>query len=389
MPLLYERLRAYLLDEIRSGRLGPGDRIPSEMALAEQFNVSRITSKKALETLEHDGIIVRFRGKGSFVAERVGGIVTTPATQTPRPVAPLGERRGTAIPTIGFVLPHWSDVFGTGLLLAIEERASELDYTLVIKRSYGRRDVEDQAINTLVSMGVRGLIVFPVHGEYYNDSLLRIVLDGYPVVLVDRYMKGIAVNSVGTDNHAAAHEITSVLVERGHTRIAFLSLPPERTSSIEDRRRGFGAALRQANLTYDPSNLLMTLDSTIPGELQPAQVSADKARIHRYLEDNPDMTAFVACEYPMANILDIVLRERGRADLVSEIVCFDSLSSPLAATPYSHVLQDERGIGRTAVDVLTGNHPESGRRPRIDLPYRIVTQGTRDNLLATPALSAD
>jgi ABC-type sugar transport system substrate-binding protein len=127
------------------------------MALAEQFNVSRITSKKALETLEHDGLIVRFRGKGSFVADRVGGAVTAPATHMPRAVAPLGERGGTAIPTIGFVLPHWSDVFGTGLLLAIEERAAELDYTLVIKRSYGRRDVEDQAINTLVSLGVRGL----------------------------------------------------------------------------------------------------------------------------------------------------------------------------------------------------------------------------------------
>jgi DNA-binding LacI/PurR family transcriptional regulator len=231
------------------------------------------------------------------------------------------------------------------------------------------------------------LIVFPVHGEYYNDSLLRIVLDGYPVVLVDRYMKGIAVNSVGTDNHAAALEITSLLVERGHTGIAFLSLPPERTSSIEDRRRGFGAALRQANLPYGRSNLLMTLDSTIPGELQAAQVSADKARIHRYLEDNPEMTAFVACEYPMANILEQVLRERGRADLVNEIVCFDSFSSPLAKTTYTHVLQDERGIGRTAVDVLTGNHAEPGRSPRIDLPYRIVTHGTRDELLATPSLA--
>ena len=37
------------------------------------------------------------------------------------------------------------------------------------------------------------------------------------------------------------------------------------------------------------------------------------------------MTAFVACEYPMALHSGHVLRERGGADLVSEIVCFDSL----------------------------------------------------------------
>lgn len=384
MPLLYERLRAYLLDEIRSGRLGPGDRIPSEMALAEQFNVSRITSKKALETLEHDGLIVRFRGKGSFVAEHVGGAVTAPASHVARPAAPLGERGGIAMPTLGFVLPHWSDVFGTRLLLAIEERAAELDYTLAIKRSYGRRDIEDQAINTLVSLGVRGLIVFPVHGEYYNDSLLRIVLDGYPVVLVDRYMKGIAVNSVGTDNYTAAMDLTKRFVEQGHTRIAFLSLPPERTSSIEDRRRGFGAALRRANLPYDRSNLLMTLECTQPGEIQPRQVSADKARIHRYLDEHPEMTAFVACEYPLAIILERVLRERGDNDLASEIVCFDEQTSPLAETQFTHIRQDERGIGRTAVDVLTGNHPDPGRSPRIDLPYCIVEHGLPNELLATP-----
>lgn len=384
MPLLYERLRAYLLDEIRSGRLGPGDRIPSEMALAEQFNVSRITSKKALETLEHDGLIVRFRGKGSFVADRIGGAVTPPATHTPRPAAPLGERGGLAMPTIGLVLPHWSDVFGTRMVLAIEERAAELDYTLVIKRSYGRRDVEDQAINTMVSLGVRGLVVFPVHGEYYNDSLLRIVLDGFPVVLVDRYMKGIAVNSVGTDNHAAAMELTRRFTESGHTNIAFLSLPPERTSSIEDRRRGFGAALRRANVPYDRSNLLMTLESTQPGEIQPRQIAADKARIHRFLDEHPEMTAFVACEYPLAIILDRVLRERGRDDLTREIVCFDEQTSPLAEPHFTHVRQDERGIGRTAVDVLTGNHPEPGRNPRIDLPYRIIEQGTTNELLAEP-----
>lgn len=384
MPLLYERLRAYLLDEIRSGRLGPGDRIPSEMALAEQFNVSRITSKKALETLEHDGLIVRFRGKGSFVADRIGGAVTPPASHAPRPTAPLGERGSNALPTIGFVLPHWSDVFGSGMLLAIEERAAELDYSLVVKRSYGRRDIEDQAINTMVSLGVRGLIVFPVHGEYYNDSLLRIVLDGYPVVLVDRYMKGIAVNSVGTNNYVAAQDLTRMIVDRGHGNIAFLSLPPERTSSIEDRRRGFGTALRQAGLPYDRENLLMTLECTQPGELQPRQVSADKARIHRYLDEHPEMTAFVACEYPLALILERVLRERDRDDLVENIVCFDEQTSPLIEPHFTHVRQDQRNIGRTAVDVLTGNYPEPGRSPRIDLPYQIVDKGTANELLTAP-----
>ncbi len=374
MPLLYERLRAYLLDEIRSGRLGPGDRIPSEMSLAEQFHVSRITSKKALETLERDGLIVRFRGKGSFVADGVVGVITPPAKPGGAPSQQLVDRASLTAPTVGYVVPHWSDVFGARLLQAIEERCGELGFSLVIKRSYGRRDIEDTAISTLVNLGVRGLIVFPVHGEFYNDSLLRIVLDGYPVVLVDRYMKGIAVNSIGTNNHDASKHLTSVLIQRGHKRVAFLSLPIERTSSIEDRRRGFGAALRDAGLRYDRSNLLTTLECTQPGEIQEEQIELDLQRIREYLDANPDMTGFVGCEYTLAVLLEKVLRELGRNDLVNEIVCFDSVSSPLEPIRFTHALQDERQIGRTAVDVLTGNASSPSRAPRIDIPYTIVTK---------------
>src|SRR5437868_6698819 len=70
-PLLYQRIGTYLLDEIRRGALGPGDRVGSEMELAAQFEVSRITSKRALEVLREAGVIERIRGKGSFVVKNL------------------------------------------------------------------------------------------------------------------------------------------------------------------------------------------------------------------------------------------------------------------------------------------------------------------------------
>jgi DNA-binding LacI/PurR family transcriptional regulator len=372
MPLLYERLRTYLLDEIRSGRLGPGARVPSEMALAEQFNVSRITSKKAMETLERDGLIVRYRGKGSFVAERLDPSLAN----VPSPngiVHRASTSKGTlAVPTIGVVVPSFSDVFGTRMLGAIEDRAATLGYSLVFKRTHGRREIEDGAIARFVQMGVRGLIVFPIHGEFYNDALLRIVLDGFPVVLVDRYLKGIAVNSVGTDNHAACRALTTHLIERGHREIGFFSLPPERTSSIEDRRRGFGAALRDAGLTYNRSHLLMSLVCTLPGEILEASIEADRQRVNDYLDAHPDITGFVACEYPLAVILEQVLIARGRADLVPNITCFDATDSPLEPVRFTHVRQNEGLIGATAVDLLTGQAANEERRPRNDVPFEIV-----------------
>ncbi len=375
MPLLYERLRTYLLDEIRSGRLGPGARIPSELALAEQFNVSRITSKKAMETLERDGLIVRYRGKGSFVSERRA----PPPPDTPAPNGHADRtpptHRALLAPTIGFVVPNMSDVFGTRMLQAIEERAFDHGHSVLFKLTYGQREVEDGAISRFVNMGVRGLIVFPIHGEFYNDSLLRIVLDGFPVVLVDRYLKGIAVTSVGIDNHAACRALTASLIERGHREIGFFSLPPERTSSIEDRRRGFGAALREAGLPYNRSNLLMSLICTLPGEILESSIDTDRQRVNDYLDLHPTMTGFVACEYPLAVILEQALVARGRADLVANITCFDAMDSPLEPVRFTHVRQDERTIGATAVDLLTGHATNPNRAPRVDVPFEIVHKG--------------
>jgi hypothetical protein len=53
--------------------------------------------------------------------------------------------------------------------------------------------VEEQVIDSLMNSElVEGLIVFAVNGEYYNRSLLRLVLDRVPLVLADRALNGIA-----------------------------------------------------------------------------------------------------------------------------------------------------------------------------------------------------
>src|SRR6478752_8804911 len=65
----HERLRAYLLKELNSGRLKPGDALPTEVALASSAEVSRNTVRHALAELERSGLIRRVRGSGTFVHE--------------------------------------------------------------------------------------------------------------------------------------------------------------------------------------------------------------------------------------------------------------------------------------------------------------------------------
>lgn len=65
----YYRLEEYLRDRIRRGAFKPGNPIPPESQLSQQFSVSRTTVRQALSRLVYEGLVVRHRGRGSFVAE--------------------------------------------------------------------------------------------------------------------------------------------------------------------------------------------------------------------------------------------------------------------------------------------------------------------------------
>ncbi|HLA81205.1 MAG TPA: GntR family transcriptional regulator, partial [Thermoleophilia bacterium] len=68
IPLYYQVMRS-LKEDILSGRFGSEDKLPSEAELTQVFKVSRVVVRQALKILEGEGLIVRIKGKGTFVAK--------------------------------------------------------------------------------------------------------------------------------------------------------------------------------------------------------------------------------------------------------------------------------------------------------------------------------
>lgn len=68
---LYAKLRDALRDAIERGLLKPLEALPPERDLAQDFGISRITVRKALDSLVADGLLTRRQGAGTFVAGRV------------------------------------------------------------------------------------------------------------------------------------------------------------------------------------------------------------------------------------------------------------------------------------------------------------------------------
>jgi GntR family transcriptional regulator len=67
---LYKQLTDILVSQIESGKLPIGSKLPTECELCKQYNISRVTVRKAMETLSENRYIERKPGKGTFVSEK-------------------------------------------------------------------------------------------------------------------------------------------------------------------------------------------------------------------------------------------------------------------------------------------------------------------------------
>ncbi|PZO73659.1 MAG: GntR family transcriptional regulator [Mesorhizobium amorphae] len=71
---LYLRLQRTIEDALSSGRIAPGDALPSERDIAARADVSRVTVRKAVQDLVKRGVLVQRQGSGTFVAPKVGRV---------------------------------------------------------------------------------------------------------------------------------------------------------------------------------------------------------------------------------------------------------------------------------------------------------------------------
>jgi GntR family transcriptional regulator len=77
---LHHRIATVLKDAIASGRYRPGDRLPTEGELVSTHCVSRVTVRRALLSLEQQGLIRRRVGAGTFVSDKA------PVLHMPTPI---------------------------------------------------------------------------------------------------------------------------------------------------------------------------------------------------------------------------------------------------------------------------------------------------------------
>ena len=68
---LYLQVARKLVKDVRDGRYRVDQALPSERLLSEQLDISRVTARKAIDQLVDQGLVVRRRGSGNYIAPRI------------------------------------------------------------------------------------------------------------------------------------------------------------------------------------------------------------------------------------------------------------------------------------------------------------------------------
>jgi len=154
--------------------------------------------------------------------------------------------------TIGLIINNITDPFYPEIALGIEEKANELDYSVLLCNTNRSMDGERRSIDTLRGKGVDGIIIATVTVD--DPNIEALVRDRFPFVLVNRYstdpMFENKLDYVVLDNHACGYKAIKHFYRMGHDQVAMIT-GALNTSTGMMRTRGATQAMKDLGMETD------------------------------------------------------------------------------------------------------------------------------------------
>jgi len=253
---VYKQFEQALRGAIVSRRLAPGSRLPKEVDMAHKASLSRGTVRRALAKLEKEGLVVRRKGHGTYVAgaDNIGVV----------PLAVIIEDGGQA--TSGF---------GGQVVQAMTKAAARFKAEILLRERSDAEGVTEPAA-----------VIFLMPRN--NEEVQKAAASGKPVVAVDYAVRLAGVDSVVYDNVGASLAAVRHLISLGHRRIGYIDAQIHRdgrfiteTNSLL-RLEGYRQALHEARIAsefvwpmpLDDKDIRRELPGLLRGDGRPTAIFA-------------------------------------------------------------------------------------------------------------------
>ena len=329
--------------------------------IAKRAGVSVMTASKAMRNAPDVSAATKARVK--LLSQQMGYVPDSNA-QT------LRTRNSRFL---GVIISSITDPTFARTLLAIEERAHDLGFEIILAHTLHLEAREEASIQRLLARRVDGLFISPVYrlrpdAPVYHSLQMR----GVPVVILGHSAPFCSqfVN-VEADDILASYEATQHLLQLGHKHIAFFAGPTS-TPWSQERLEGYRRALREANLEVD-DRLIFQAGNTIEDGAKAALQFINEATHATAIQAANDSIA-IGCANTFLN-QGIKIPEQ-----LSVIGFGNILTSEYFRVPLTTIRQPKYRLGAAAMDsmmkLLRHERPEN-KRIRAELIIRQSTSAPR------------
>lgn len=226
---LYRKVYNYIVTSLSDGVFRVGDKLPSEHALANEIQVSRLTVRKAYQMLTAEGVLSTHQGKGTFIASLPVEI----------------EHEFSNNKTITLIFPESTMFFGA-ILKELEQQLTNLGYQLnVMINSSPERDI--QAIQKVLAERPAGVIISALRQKGKNEicHYEQLLASNIPVVMIGRPPEGIACDHVYCNDTRSCYKAISTLIASDKKNLLYLENPLDDPYAYKERHTGFYQAVNE------------------------------------------------------------------------------------------------------------------------------------------------
>ncbi len=332
----------------RVALLEPGDALGTEVAIAEEFGVSRMTTRKAVEQLVEDGLVERRAGVGVFLCEPEN------------------------------VVRNYRFIAGNLLWDATMRTASAFQRTLVAKK--GMVELRDAGgdtkrlvaeIRALPNSGLTGAAIYSIHDEAVGVAIAEVVSGGFPLVVIDEdFASRASATSIVSDNALGGRLAAERLIHAGHRELAFIG--DYAADTVRARWAGFKQIAETSSLK--PVRIeLKTADRL--GDWTHSIHDATRRLLKRKVRPTG---IFCSCDAVARHVLRALEAHGVQVPRDASLIGFDD--DPIAewTTPaLTTIRQDFAALGKTAAEALFArSRKKAAEAVTINVPVSLIVRDT-------------
>ena len=263
---------------------------------------------------------------------------------------------------IGLVVSDIRNPFFTAIGRAVEDCAYEQGYTVLMCNTDENPEKESLYLDVLHDENVAGIIFSPTQQFGARFPTYQSTI---PFVIIDRAVDTKQADMILLDNVAAAHELTTHLIENGYRKLA--GLFGDASTTGQERSRGFHKALKDHQLNPVAAHFIA------PRIRQGFEATLDLLD----QSDRPD-AIFTSNSLLTAGALEAIRERKLSVPRDVALVGFDETTwGALVDPPITVIAQPTEEIGRTATELLFQRIAEPTRSPKtVILKGQLLARGS-------------